>query len=95
MKPIRIQRKQTKGWRMPKNTVYVGRPSNWGNLYSIKHHGRTRALEWYTDWLYDLPEENLQDIRQKLGGKNLACWCPLHRPCHADVLLKLANEECS
>lgn len=27
----------------------------------------------------------------KLRGKNLACWCPLDQPCHADVLLELAN----
>lgn len=26
-----------------------------------------------------------------LHGKNLACWCPLDQPCHADVLLDLAN----
>ena len=26
-----------------------------------------------------------------LRGKNLACWCPLGAPCHADVLLELAN----
>lgn len=26
-----------------------------------------------------------------LAGKNLACWCPLDQPCHADVLLELAN----
>jgi hypothetical protein len=26
-----------------------------------------------------------------LRGKNLACWCPLDQPCHADVLLDLAN----
>lgn len=29
--------------------------------------------------------------RSELGGKNLACWCPLGQPCHADVLLELAN----
>lgn len=28
-----------------------------------------------------------------LSGKNLACWCPLDQPCHADVLLELANPE--
>jgi hypothetical protein len=28
-----------------------------------------------------------------LRGKNLACWCPLDQPCHADVLLELANQE--
>ena len=26
-----------------------------------------------------------------LRGKNLACYCPLDRPCHADVLLELAK----
>lgn len=31
------------------------------------------------------------DFLQPLRGKNLACWCPLDRPCHADVLLDLAN----
>lgn len=29
----------------------------------------------------------------RLRGKNLACWCPLTSPCHADVLLELANAE--
>jgi hypothetical protein len=33
----------------------------------------------------------LDDIRQELVGKNLACWCPIDQPCHADVLLELAN----
>lgn len=27
-----------------------------------------------------------------LRGKNLACWCPLDQPCHADVLLEMANK---
>ena len=35
--------------------------------------------------------DSLPDIG-KLRGKNLACWCPLHKPCHVDVLLKLACE---
>lgn len=26
-----------------------------------------------------------------LRGKDLACWCRLDQPCHADVLLRLAN----
>jgi hypothetical protein len=28
----------------------------------------------------------------ELRGKNLACWCPLDQPCHAEVLLELANK---
>ena len=27
----------------------------------------------------------------ELRGKDLACWCGLDQPCHADVLLELAN----
>lgn len=32
-----------------------------------------------------------EQIRVELAGKNLACWCPLTQPCHADVLLNIAN----
>lgn len=31
--------------------------------------------------------ESLDELR----GKDLACWCPLDGPCHADVLLRFAN----
>jgi hypothetical protein len=34
---------------------------------------------------------SIEDIRRQLAGKNLACWCALGQPCHADVLLELAN----
>lgn len=30
-------------------------------------------------------------LRGDLSGRDLACWCPLNEPCHADVLLELAN----
>lgn len=35
---------------------------------------------------------SVDDIRRELAGHDLACWCPLDQPCHADVLLALANE---
>ena len=35
---------------------------------------------------------SLAEIRAELAGRDLACWCPLDQPCHADVLLDLANE---
>lgn len=34
-------------------------------------------------------------VRERLAGKNLACWCKLGDPCHADVLLELANGRAS
>lgn len=30
-------------------------------------------------------------IRHLLRGRDLACWCPLDQPCHADLLLEIAN----
>ncbi|HEY8881900.1 MAG TPA: DUF4326 domain-containing protein [Dermatophilaceae bacterium] len=37
-------------------------------------------------------EFQFHEIRADLAGKDLACWCPLDQPCHADVLLELANQ---
>jgi len=34
---------------------------------------------------------SLDQIRAELAGHDLACWCPLDQPCHADVLLPIAN----
>jgi hypothetical protein len=31
------------------------------------------------------------DVRRELAGRDLCCWCPLDDPCHADVLLEVAN----
>lgn len=42
------------------------------------------AVERYVDYAKGFRLESLR-------GKDLACWCPLDQPCHADVLLRLAN----
>jgi hypothetical protein len=39
------------------------------------------------EWTYP----SLEEIRSELGGHDLGCWCPIDQPCHADVLLQLAN----
>lgn len=85
--PVRIQRKRTRGWKMPPNTVYVGRPTKWGNPHITPE--RYRAMIDGNVWTFP----TTRDIRRELRGKNLACWCPLDQPCHADVLLELANKE--
>lgn len=90
MNPIRIQRKRTKGWRMPPNTVYVGRPTKYGNRFRIDPNtSREMAVGLYE--LYMCGWEK-REARDELKGKNLACWCPLDKPCHVDILLKIANE---
>lgn len=35
--------------------------------------------------------ERFRSYLAPLRGKNLACWCAIDQPCHADVLLELAN----
>jgi hypothetical protein len=47
----------------------------------------------HTAWLMRGQLTTLADVRRELRGKNLACWCSLSEPCHAEVLLKLANAE--
>lgn len=90
--PERIQRKRIKGWRMPDNTVYVGRPGPWGNPHTISP-GITRqeAVDRYRRSV-TMRAGTVGRIQDKFRGKNLACWCRLDQPCHADVLLEIANE---
>lgn len=55
-----------------------------------------QAVYAYVDWLLNEEELWLQAM-DELGGKDLACWCPLEAddgtrvPCHADALMELAN----
>lgn len=99
--PKRIQRKRTKGWKMPENTVYVGRPTKWGNPYLISSRinqglDRQEAVNRYRAWVMacnHLSTLDVKRIKAELRGKNLACWCNPYLPCHADVLLQIANEE--
>lgn len=89
--PRRIQRRRTKGWRMPAGAVYVGRGTKWGNPYRVEAGADPRAV--IRAYRALLARETIRaEIRRALAGKDLACWCPLDRPCHADVLLAIANE---
>jgi hypothetical protein len=120
--PVRIQRRRSKGWRMPEGAVYVGRPSKWGNPFQIasaiqagfaedEATARVVAVTFFREWLrnprhfFESPSTS-HEVRSRflnslheLRGRDLACWCPLYDkdgnkvPCHADVLLELANRE--
>jgi hypothetical protein len=96
--PERIQLSRRKGWRKPENTVVVARPSKWGNPFRVGVNALNRAdaVKRFRD-LVNTPGRSYegfrQSVRDELAGKNLACWCPLDQPCHADVLLKIANAE--
>lgn len=74
--------------------VYVGRPSKWGNPFHIGKDGtREQVIERYRMMMgkpWDGRGHPLLKDLDELRGKDLVCWCaPL--PCHADILLELAN----
>lgn len=94
LQPGRVQLRRSKGWKMPPNTVSVARPSKWGNPYRVGIDGTAyhcvklfRKIVEENIW----SEPNSESIKAQLRGKNLACWCPLNQPCHADILLEIAN----
>lgn len=52
-----------------------------------------RSVELFA-WDLTTPIASLitvDEVRAELAGRDLACWCPLDQPCHADVLLEIAN----
>ena len=120
---IRVQRKRTKGFKLPENTKCVNRGTKWGNpikiigdqLYVDAGYRRTILDKWVWLWVGDIGDvvwlyrkllngdkfqnKDLQYWSDKLKqldlkeieGKNLACFCSLSTPCHADVLIEKAN----
>ncbi|WP_425154688.1 DUF4326 domain-containing protein [Candidatus Palauibacter sp.] len=90
-RPNRVRLRRRKGWRLPKNARSVARPSKWGNPHKVKGSvTRVAAIRLYRAHLHENPEL-AEAARRELAGRDLACWCPLDEPCHADVLLELAN----
>jgi hypothetical protein len=70
--------------------VYIGRPSKWGNPFVLGRDGdRAEVIALYERWL--CANEALMADLGELRGKVLGCWCA-PRPCHGDVLVRLANE---
>ncbi len=89
--PQRFQRSRRKGARLPAPVVVVTRPTKWGNPHPLEL-GRPEAVRRYRDdLLAGRLAVTVDDVRRELRGRDLACYCPLDEPCHADVLLEVAN----
>lgn len=95
--PTRIQLKREKGWRKPAGAVVVSRPTCWGNPYAVAEHtaaAHHASVDAYRqDLLAGRLPYGVDDVRRALAGRDLCCWCPAGLPCHADVLLDLANRD--
>ena len=107
--PVRVQLSRKAGWRMPENTVSVARPGPLGNPFVVGRDGtREECVDLYCKLIggHMCLSSGASVAEQKaarlaiimrlpdLRGMNLACWCRQDgKPCHADVLLELANRE--
>jgi hypothetical protein len=105
--PVRIRLSRAKGWRLPEGAVVVARPGKWGNPFVVGRDGtRIQCVAMFAILasgfiaIVEQPDVDAQlDLWRRLrgrsikalAGRDLACWCPLDGPCHADVLLWLAN----
>src|SRR5438094_161476 len=95
--PTRFQYRRG-AWKSP-NSRIVTRPSRFGNPFRLALEERNdrvahaRVVAQYRAWI-TAPEQAqlLADARRKLRGLDLGCTCPPGLPCHADVLLELANQ---
>lgn len=71
--------------------IYIGRPSKWGNPFVIGKDGsRKEVIDKYQQYI--LNNQQLLNDLHELKGKTLGCWC-YPKPCHGDILLKLANKD--
>ena len=105
--PRRVQLERSRGWRMPADTVKVDRTTRWGNPFRPEACGsQEAAIACHRAWILGdaarlragkcpaprgLAPPSLDEIRRELRGKNLACWCRIGTPCHAELLLEVAN----
>ena len=95
--PVRVQRSRPKGSRLPEGAIVVTRPGRFGNPFGHDGTpaGRALAVAQFVAHLrsradsISYPSDDV--IREALAGRDLACWCPLDGPCHADELLRIAN----
>jgi len=105
--PVRVRRSRAKGSHLTSPNglpvVVVSRGTRWGNPFRLEDYrgpagvnDEQAARAWSVESYRSALKRNelgftVADAREALRGKNLACWCPLEGPCHADVLLEIAN----
>lgn len=75
---------------IPKDSIYIGRPSKWGNPFEIGKDGdRDEVVDKYAAYLFS-NRELFHAAKTELKGKSLVCFCA-PKKCHGDVLYWVAN----
>lgn len=76
----------------PKNAVYIGRGTKWGNPSEVgSKRTKAQALQDFRDYLAKNPWLVAQ-AKAELRGKDLLCSCA-PADCHGDILLEIANAD--
>lgn len=108
-KPVRLQLRRTKGFKLQVISQHINglpavncaRPGPYGNPFVVGVDGMTaeracinfRAQLKVAGWFTGRRTVKIAEIREKLRGKNLACFCPLtSKHCHVDTLIEVAND---
>lgn len=96
--PRRIQLSRKRGWKLPAGAVSVARPHRYGNPFIVgtpSNGGNITREQAVDQFRQALDDGRLQftvaEVKRELRGTTLGCWCALDQPCHADVLLEVAN----
>jgi hypothetical protein len=104
--PSRIQRRRSKGWKLPDNAVCVTRPGPWGNPFVTGRDGAApecvdlhrKLMAGYVCLSVQATTEDQMQHRNyvashldEIRGRDLACWCRIGNACHGDTLLRIAN----
>lgn len=76
-----------------KYDIYIGRPSKWGNPFTIGKDGnREEVISKFEIYMMSPAQEHLIKDLIELKDKILGCWCsPKH--CHGDILKIMVEEE--
>ena len=77
---------------VPAGSVYIGRPSKWGNPFQMAGEDTRNAVCDAFEERCNNDPQFIAMVKRELRGKNLVCFCAPKR-CHGDTLLRIANEE--
>ena len=88
----RIQRSRRKGSSLPAGAIYVGRPTLWGNPFTIDKWGHARCVILHRHWLRgELGALTLENMGfcpaeiEALGRKRIAILTRLHELAGIDL----------
>jgi len=92
----RVQRKRTKGFKLPPNTLCVTRGTQFGNPSKVIDGNNEGAVELFRRWVNKPEQAGLRELfiqTCEAGSiEHLACFCRPDLACHSDVWLEIWND---